>query len=228
MSNELFQKTNLSFEAKGLMGFVLSLPDDWIVHKSYIKKRFKIGQYALDRIFKELEKTGHVVAPPMIKTENGRFMGKNYFFYDEPIKSANLDKSTDTDYPITVNPIADNPSLQRNNNNKEIIEQSKHTQANIEILNSVPASNGKQLPKWLAGITGKVADRYIVFEKQANIVGEKEGASDDVIEQLINTYAADDRQYPGFMRFETERYFDLQLMMRKFIAQQEKYDERFN
>ena len=229
ISNELVQKTNLSFAAKGMICFLLSLPDNWVIHKNHIRKTFKIGQCAIDTIFDELEKTGHMVAIPIVKAEDGKFKGKNYFVYDEPVKPNNLENLTDTGFPSTVDPVTVNPYLQSTNTDKVPTNTNKHTQGDFEILNSMPAvDNGKQLPKWMARITGTVAERFTAFNKLAKSVGKKEGASSDVIEQLVNTYATDDRQYSGYMRFETERYFDLQLMMRKFIAQQEKYDEKFN
>lgn len=227
IGNEILQSKELSFTAKGLLCYILSLPDDWVLHKTWLQKEFKVSRRLIDRIFKEIETAGYMHSLDMI-IKNRRFVGKNYLFYDTPTKSEKLAKSSDARFETAQIETAQNVQLISTNINKEPIEQNKHTQATIENFDSVQASNNKQLPKWMAGITGTVAERFNAFNKLASEIGKKEGASANVVEQLVNTYATDDRQYNGYMRFETERYFDIQLMMRKFISQQEKYDEKFN
>lgn len=114
--NDVVQNTTLSFKAKGFLCYILSLPDDWILHKSHVMKEFNIGRVALDNIFKELESAGYLVITDMITDESGRFTGKNYLFYDEPLAIRGFD--TDVGFPTTDNPTTDNQHLQSTNNNK--------------------------------------------------------------------------------------------------------------
>lgn len=129
VQNDVVQNKTLSFKAKGFLCYILSLPDDWILHKSYVIKEFGIGRDALNSIFKELEKAGYLVITDMITDESGRFKGKNYLFYDEPLAIKGID--TDAGFPSTVDPSTANQHLQSTNTNKVLIQQ-KDEQTDFE------------------------------------------------------------------------------------------------
>ena len=58
--NALFSDENLSWEARGLMGYLLSKPDDWQVRLHDLMGRGPAGQHKIRRMLRELEAAGYL------------------------------------------------------------------------------------------------------------------------------------------------------------------------
>jgi len=58
--NAVFGDERLSWEARGLLGYLLSKPDDWQVRLHDLLRRGPAGQDKLRRMLRELESTGHL------------------------------------------------------------------------------------------------------------------------------------------------------------------------
>lgn len=117
--NLVAQNKNMSFEAKGLLLMLLSLPDDWIIHKSWIIKEYNIGREKLKRMFKELEDNGYFAPLEMVR-ENGMFIGRNYMVYDRPCNGvAEIS-------PMYQNPSTVDPSTVNDTTKKDISIQSTY------------------------------------------------------------------------------------------------------
>ena len=58
--NALAQDNRLSFEARGALVMLLSMPDDWSVNKSWLIKQTKAGRDKVTSIIKELELCGYM------------------------------------------------------------------------------------------------------------------------------------------------------------------------
>ena len=81
--NETLQDTALSFEAKGLLVLILSLPENWEIHKSWLQNQApKCGQDKLKRLLKELTETGYMVKK-VKQSENGKLAGWDWYVYPE-------------------------------------------------------------------------------------------------------------------------------------------------
>ena len=223
IGNDILTRKDLSFSAKGFLCYILSLPNDWVVHKSWLQKEFKMGRKQIDNLFSELETAGYLQTIDMVR-EKGKFMGKNYFFYDNPIKSI---CSTDVPSPATVQPTTVKEQLQRTNTNQELTQQNKHTQCESDFLKTTIDRDAIIVARRLKKINGGVSERFKKFSDLVYKQAEKDKIDSEIAEQLIDKYGADDKDYEGYMRFETERYFDLQLMLRAFNRQQEKHDSRY-
>ena len=59
-SNIPFNDERLSWEARGVMGYLLSKPDDWTVRFYDLVKRGPAGEHKVRRILKELEGAGYL------------------------------------------------------------------------------------------------------------------------------------------------------------------------
>lgn len=227
IGNEILTRTDMGFEAKGLLCYILSLPDDWVVHKSVIQKEFKMGRRVVDRLFKEMECAGYVIESDVIK-KNGQFGGKTYMFYDIPQKTAKLAKSTDVHLPTAAEPTAVNVHLLSTNTNKELIKEN-NSLSDFDTFSNNTVDEGEKLPSWLRNIGGSVSKRCDKFWAQIRRESAKiDGATHEVQVDLYQKYVRYDKKYPDFMRFETDRYFELNLVLRKFVRQQESYDDMHN
>lgn len=69
ITNDICQREDLSYEAKGVLLELLSRPDDWVVYKAQLE-RYHTGKTKLTRIFKELQDLGYM------KIVTKRFAGK--------------------------------------------------------------------------------------------------------------------------------------------------------
>lgn len=83
ISNEILQRKDLSMQAKGLLVYLLSLPEDWEIHKSEVWKHFSNGRDAVYRAFEELERKGYIQGKKY-RDKLGRFQHQ-YTVYEEPI-----------------------------------------------------------------------------------------------------------------------------------------------
>ncbi len=72
VQNAVFSDERLSWEARGLMGYLLSKPDHWQVRLHDLMKRGPAGQHKIRRILKELRATGYIQTS-RIKRRDGTF-----------------------------------------------------------------------------------------------------------------------------------------------------------
>lgn len=59
LSNEFLRDENLSLKAKGLLAYILSLPDDWKIYFEEVEKHHNDGVRAVRSAWKELEANGY-------------------------------------------------------------------------------------------------------------------------------------------------------------------------
>ena len=62
LDNTFIKDTRLSWKAKGLMTYLLSLPDDWTIHLSEIEQLATDGKSALLSAINELKEFGYLKA----------------------------------------------------------------------------------------------------------------------------------------------------------------------
>ena len=63
--NEFLKRKDLSWKAKGIMTYLLSLPDDWVVNLDEIKRNATDGESSFRSGWKELVSTGYVSRQPV-------------------------------------------------------------------------------------------------------------------------------------------------------------------
>lgn len=82
MSNYHLRDLNLSFKAKGLLSYMLSLPEDWKYSIRGLSKGSKESERTIRTILKELEYNNYLV---INKSQNlqGRFVYE-YLVYEKP------------------------------------------------------------------------------------------------------------------------------------------------
>jgi len=71
----------LSWAARGLLGYMLSRPDDWTVRVDELCRRGDLGRDGIYRLLGELREAGYVIFEHQ-RDENGRIRGGTYFIYE--------------------------------------------------------------------------------------------------------------------------------------------------
>jgi hypothetical protein len=82
--NSIAQGKDLSLGERGLMLYLLSLPNDWVVNKSNLHELVGEKKGTVDGVFKTLQLKGFIVSAKVVN-EQGHFKGWNHVVYDEPI-----------------------------------------------------------------------------------------------------------------------------------------------
>lgn len=117
MDNTFIKDTSLSAKAKGVMSFLLSLPDDWKLKTSELHRYFADGATAIRTAVKELLEHGYLYREQLLD-EHGRFAGVLYRIIEVPQEE-----------PKAENRISENQTLQSTNiqstNNNIYVEDSQ-------------------------------------------------------------------------------------------------------
>lgn len=106
MSNYHLRDKSLSLKAKGLLSFMLSLPDDWDYSLAGLCSICKEGKDAIRSTLKELKDNNYLVIEKS-KNDKGLFE-YTYIIYEEP---QIIEKSKEI-YPDTENPYMDSPDME--------------------------------------------------------------------------------------------------------------------
>ena len=91
ISNNVAQCKDLTWEEKGMILFLQSLPQDWKIHKSSLHEFSSSGDYSTRNTFNSLVKKGYIQSVRLTK-EGGKFAGWEHIFDVE--KNFHLDLST--------------------------------------------------------------------------------------------------------------------------------------
>lgn len=123
IDNDIFKNVN-DLVAVGLLAYLLSLPDDWVVYKITIYPKFKQGRGAVDKAFKILKGLGYLVGKRK-QDEKGQMNGYEWIVYETPFdrgfihkaEIGGMDKKTIQPKSITmdIHTMENEPLLTTNN-----------------------------------------------------------------------------------------------------------------
>lgn len=100
ISNVGLKDKRLSLKAKGLLAYMLSLPDDWIFYESELVNHSMDGKASVKSGLKELHDTGYLHRERK-RDDKGRLKESIWLISDEPM----------SDYPTLGKPTLDKPTL---------------------------------------------------------------------------------------------------------------------
>lgn len=129
--NEFLHSEKLSFKAKGLLSYLLSLPSDWEVHISHLATASKDGHDSVASGMSELMDTCYVWRRPRCGAEPG---GWEYFVFDAPQTESPFVESPTRENPTTEIPDSGKSATTKNYNNEKRTKESKDTQTTEEFV----------------------------------------------------------------------------------------------
>ncbi|MFF5994818.1 DnaD domain protein [Lysinibacillus sp. KU-BSD001] len=112
----------ISWQAKGLLAYMLSLPNDWTFNIADLTTRSKNGRDATKAIVKELQEAGYI-QKEQSRSERGKFGQTVFLVFETP------NKQPSTENPLTVNPTTEQPLTE----NSSLISNNK---LNNNLLNN--------------------------------------------------------------------------------------------
>ena len=116
MANYHLRDKDLSCKAKGLMSFMLSLPENWDYSVNGLVSCLMEGKDAVRNMLKELEEKGYLVRS-QTRNSKGGFSDVEYVLHERPVS-----ENPTADNPITASPIPENPP-QINTNINNILNE---------------------------------------------------------------------------------------------------------
>ncbi|MGE1061223.1 conserved phage C-terminal domain-containing protein [Megasphaera paucivorans] len=113
LSNKLLQDKRLSFKAKGLLAFMLSLPPDWDYSIEGLAYCSKDGKNSIRTALNELKECGYLVME-RARDDKGRLDGTEYIIREEPEQPIleNQTQAPMSEKPTLENPIVEKPTLE--------------------------------------------------------------------------------------------------------------------
>lgn len=137
ISNSVYKDKLLSWQAMGMLSYILSKPDNWSVSPSQLEKvtvgtAKKTGRDGIYSILKELKGKG------FISTKRNADGTLDYTVFDNPVTAKPDTYNTDeaephTDNPDQANPDLDEPTLISTDNKQVLIGNKKNTKKNESI-----------------------------------------------------------------------------------------------
>jgi hypothetical protein len=119
--NDVANDARLSFEARGLLVYLLAKPNDWYVSIADLMKQGQIGRDKAYRLLNELIAAGYVERDREQDEATGRVKGFNYTIYDVAVH---------TTLPLPENqevadPLPDSPDTENQDTNKKELTSTK-------------------------------------------------------------------------------------------------------
>lgn len=83
VDNGILEDERLSWEAKGLLVYLLSKPDGWVINQAHIENLGTAGRYKVRKLFSELYATGYLISHQN-RDSKGRVMGSEVVLVECP------------------------------------------------------------------------------------------------------------------------------------------------
>lgn len=86
VSNNILKNEKLSWKAKGIFVYLISLPDDWVIHLSEVMKHSLGGKKNLYSGIRELINYGYIKKVPIKRKKDNIILGVRYEVFEKPKK----------------------------------------------------------------------------------------------------------------------------------------------
>lgn len=118
--NDVIRNPDLSWEAAGVLLYLLSKPDNWTVSHNHLVNYRDAGHAKIRRILRELEDAGYLVRE-RVRNEKGVFVAGRSVLYDSP-----RGRSQPRDGNRTEDNRAEDNRTQRSTDSKEGLNSNKN------------------------------------------------------------------------------------------------------
>jgi len=85
--NAVIQNKEISGLARGVLCYLLSLPKRWEIQVDHIRSEFGIGRDLMRKVFKELERHGHMRLVTLRVRDSSTLVGKRWRVYADPAQN---------------------------------------------------------------------------------------------------------------------------------------------
>ena len=178
IDNTCLRDPNLSWKAKGLFAYLLSLPDNWQIYQKDLVNRATDGDTSLRSGIIELEKAGYLKRERQ-RNEFGQVKGMIYHIIENPNQQecpTNTASEPRWENPIQGNPNQGNPNQENPNQENHILINTNKPNTKEQKTNKeggrVPPSEIKPNPTSLAKQTSLLDKKETKKQKKAREIGK--------------------------------------------------------
>lgn len=189
LNKAAFESHDLSWEAKGLWGYLMSRPDNWMVSVNHLKKIYKDrggGRDAIRSMLKELIQAGYAIAEKH-KKANGEFSGIDYIVFEHPREIKKMFPETGFPAPESAGTV--NPTQQ---NNDVLTEEREQTNKQEE--DAVP----DQVPCALTPVAPEPEDSLFVCSSSSKLDANTEDKID-----MLKALSLDDNSIQTILAYKS-------------------------
>jgi len=152
---ETIRDNNLSWKARGLLAYLLSLPDNWNLSAKHLATQAPDGRDSLKSAIDELENNKYLVKSK-IRNEKGHFIDWKYFIHEKP-------------YEGSVRPKTENPTSECPNS------ESRHPKNNVYKEKCLNKNIKESKPKKaehssLASDDAHASPQFLILEEIVNML----------------------------------------------------------
>lgn len=109
MNRTALNDDRLSWKAKGIMAYMLSMPDDWVFYMDELISHAKDGKDSFRSGFKELKDAGYVDRKPIKDEQTKKIVEWETIVHEVPFKN----DEPHTDFPHMEKPQVGNPEVEK-------------------------------------------------------------------------------------------------------------------
>ncbi|MGE1052252.1 hypothetical protein ACQGS7_12500, partial [Bacillus sp. GFa4/2] len=128
INNTGLRDERLTWKAKGILAYILSLPDDWVFYMEEVAKHSKDKIDSLKSGMKELKEHGYVKRFP-VKDEKGKITRWETIIYEVPQGEYPLVENPQVEKPLVENPLLLSTDIPNTNNTNS--SQKKSPRKNV-------------------------------------------------------------------------------------------------
>lgn len=151
-----FEDRRLTWEARGVIAYLLVKPDDWEISVTDLWRAGDVGRDKIYRILTHLEDNGYLVREE-IRT-HGKFVGVRYLLYEEPLPK-NQEMESDQPFPeiqetaTRVEPFPEKPyPVNQEHTNNEVVTNNETEQQLTEEKDDDEAAYAAVYKAWTENV----------------------------------------------------------------------------
>ncbi|MDD0822810.1 DnaD domain-containing protein [Bacillus cereus] len=156
INNTGLKDKRLSWKAKGILAYILTLPDDWVFYREELSQHAKDGINSLRAGMKELKEYGYIKRFP-IKDAKNKIVRWETIIYEIP-----LDDFPPVENPLVGNPVAGNLPVENLKLLNTDIQSTKELNTDIPNTNYHHDNQDKSLSQRLMDEDFKIAYSYLL------------------------------------------------------------------
>lgn len=136
IANSMFEDDRLSWRAKGILGYLLSRPNNWKINKTDLYRRATEGRDAMQNALNELKDLNYLHIYPNQDKETGRLCGWIWEYDDTPFTREILNNgTTENEHEIGENDAFFSSSENENIGNVEVQQASAYNNTDLNNTN---------------------------------------------------------------------------------------------
>ena len=167
IDRRIFENDGLSLKAKGLLGYLLSRPDNWTICMADLVKRTKDGKASVRSAIEELENCGYVTKVQL--RDGNLFNGYEYTVHELPLNPVNSTVDRKMENHISVNQKKENQKSDTNNND---FNNKEYNESNAPAQNSEIDLSLTEKPTAIE--TFEFLKQSLVFGSEFGVISERE------------------------------------------------------